>query len=241
MSFLGEYYSKKILGATYKDLYDKATNEEQKIKYKNTAITHLTDASNNWSKYASQVTSSYIPQHLTRMHFTVDLKATQANVDKEVTMLSAKLAEGGLDVKPPLQQLEVTFSNNSNYYFWHLDKLSLPANWSSSKSVVLEVYATSNQPVDLILQTDTDTLIRKGVKPGAHEWSKLVIPLNSFKAQNTERARKTGDIASQLSNEVLGIGVSIDKPINYPVLEIRSIKLSKEETANTAFTSPVHQ
>jgi hypothetical protein len=240
MSFLGQYYSKKILGATFKDLYDKATNDEQKIKYKNAAITSLKDASNSWRKYANQVTGSYIPQHLTRMHFTIDLKATQANVDKEVTMLTAKIPKAGLDVKPPLQQLEVTFSDNSNYYFWHLDKLSLPANWSSSKYLVLQVYSTSEQPIDFILQTDRDTLIRKGVKPGAQEWARLAIPLNSFKLQNIVGSAKLV-LASELLNEVLGIGVSIDKPIGYPVLEIRSIKLSEEEMGDTVFASPVRQ
>lgn len=242
MAFLGQYYSKKILGATHKHLYDNAASRAQKMKYKAAAIKHLQDASSNWRKYASQVSSSYIPQHLTRMHFTVDFKAMQAHVDKEVTMLNTRLPQGGLDMKPPLQQLEVVFSNHSNYYFWHLDKLGLPANWSSYKYVVLQVFATSQQPFDLIVGTGNDTLIKKGIKPVEKGWTRIVVPIETFKpwmakTENLVTTYKEAAYAPVPLEEVLGIGVSIEKPVGYPVLEIRSIKLSKEELEKSTVSS----
>jgi hypothetical protein len=241
MSYLGQYYSKKILGATYKHLRDNVSQQMQKVTYRNLAIKSLQEASLQWRKYAAQITSSYIPQHLTRMHFTIDFKAMQAHVDKEVTMVTAKLPAGWFDMKPPLQQLEVVFSNHSNYYFWHLDKLNLPANWSAYKSVVLEVYATSKQPFDFIIQTDRDTLVRKGNTPPAIGWTRITIPVEALKKQTARRKNASSiyrEAANEIvpMNEVLGLGVSIEKPIGYPVLEIRSIKLSKEDPA-TAFSS----
>lgn len=234
MSFLGQYYSKKILGATNKNLYDKASDQVQKLKYKDAAIKNLQDASNIWRKYATQVSGSYIPQHLTRMHFTVDLKAMQANVDKEVIILGSKLPEVGLDMQPLLQQLEVVFSNKSNYYFWHLDKLGLTGNWSPFKYLVLEVFATSKQPFDLILQTDRDTIVSKDIKPSEKGWTRIVVPLETFRAQiargqNIVKSFHEVAYAPAHLNEVLGLGVLIEKPEGYPVLEVRSIKLSKED------------
>ncbi|HLL43956.1 MAG TPA: hypothetical protein VK369_12500, partial [Segetibacter sp.] len=237
MSFLGQYYSKKILGATYKNIYDQATDPSQKIKYKNAAIRNLQVASNSWRKYATQVTNSYIPQHLTRMHFTIDFKAMQAYVDKEVTMFTAKLPEAGLDMKPPLQQLEVVFSKHSNYYFWHLDKLGLPANWTSYKYFILEVFATRQQPFDIIVGTARDTIIRKDIKPAEKAWTRIAVPIETFRPQ-FEKGENTEAVYSSVSlNEVLGIGVSIEKPLGYPVLEIRSIKLSNQDVEKSTVSS----
>lgn len=244
MSYLGQYYSRKILGATYKHLFDKVPDQLEKIKYRNLAIKNLQEASNNWRKYASQVTALYIPQHLTRMHFTVDFKAMQAHVDKEVAILTAKLPEGGFDMKPPLQQLEVVFSDNSNYYFWHLDKLGLPENWSSSKYVILELYATTKQPFDVILSTVTDTVVKKDITPKEKGWTQVVIPIETFTAEikkgQDQKTVYQGTASSivPLTN-VLGLGVSIVRPVGYPVLEIRSIKLSNEDPGNSTALSSV--
>jgi hypothetical protein len=180
------------------------------------------------------------------MHFTVDFKAMQAHVDKEVMMLNTKLPHGGLDMKPPLQQLEVVFSDLSNYYFWHLDKLNLPANWSSYKNIIVEVFATSKQPFNLIIGTGRDTIIREGIKPVEKGWTRIVVPIETFKPSiakagnliNTFRHTAT---ASVPLDEVLGLGVSIEKPVGYPVLEIRSIKLSKEDVEKSTASSFIHQ
>ena len=244
MAFLGQYYSRKILGATYKDLYTKAASESKKVQYRNDAIKNLKEASDNWRKYANEVTASYIPQHLTRMHFTVDFKAIQAHVDKEFAMLTAGISETGLSKTPPIQKLEVVFSNNSNYYFWHLDKLGLPSNWSSFKYLAVEVFATGEQPFDLILQAGADTLVAKNISVPKMRWKEILIPLDSFKKQMAHGGNSGNDHyasnASHSMDEVIGLGVYIKQPVGYPVLEIRSVKLSKIGTGGNVFLSTVH-
>lgn len=243
MSYLGNYYANKILGATNKHLFDKSPDHTQKLHYKNEAIQSLKKAADYWDKYAKQVSDSYVPQHLTRMHFTVDFKAMQAHVDKEVLMLTGNnLPQTGLDSIPPLQQLEVVFSNASSYYFWHLDKMSLPADWSAKKYMVMEVFATSKQPFDLILQTQTDTIVKKGLKAVEKEWTRVVIPLETIKKEyaknkSTHTFQHYANISPLLLTEVLGFGVSMGKPMGNPVLEIRSVKLLNEEPGNSVLSS----
>jgi hypothetical protein len=249
MSFLGQYYSKKILGAVYKDLYEKATIPSQKMEYKNTAIKNLEAAAVNWRRYAATISDLYLPQHLTRMHFTVDFKAIQAHVDKEVTMM--KMMDGKpaetttTDTKPLTEDIEVVFSGNSNYYFWHLDKLGLPENWSSFKYVVVEVFATSKQAFDLFLKAAEDTIIKRGITPAENGLTRIVIPFESFKLLSIRKRDPKGSsgetIAAAYSmNEITDFGVSMEKPVGYTVLEIRSVKLSKEEPEATKAVSIVH-
>jgi hypothetical protein len=234
MSYLGQYYANKIRGATNKHLYDQSTEVQQQLKYKTAAIQSLQEAAASWRKYAAIVSESYIPQHLTRMHFTVDFKAMQAHVDKEVLMLTNNhLSHKGLETKPPLQQLEVVFSSHSNYYFWHLDKMGLPNDWSVAKYLVMEIFATSKQPFDFALQTTTDTIVKKGIKPVENGWTRIVIPVQSIKDEFAKK--QTSGIVQPAANRVslplssmFGFGVSIGKPIGYPVLEIRSVKLYNE-------------
>jgi hypothetical protein len=179
------------------------------------------------------------------MHFTPDLKAMQTNVDKEVAMLNATPPEGGFEITAPIQQLEVVFSNLSKYYYWHLDKMGLPANWSSSRYLVLEVFATSKQPFDLFIQTATDTMVRKGIKPAERQWTKIVVPLSTFKAgtvqatTNANSIHQTADAPIDL-NEVLAIAVSMNQPVGYPALEIRSVKLVNEEPKIRISASAIH-
>jgi hypothetical protein len=173
ISFLGLYYSKKILGAVNKDLYVKSTTGEQKSSYKKAAIENLKEAAENWKKYSEQVSNSYIPQFLTRMHFTVDFKAMQAQVDKEVTMMNhpdgMQTESPGSGAKPLSEEIEVVFSNTSKYYYWHFDKLGLPENWSSYKNVVIEVFATSKQPFNFFLKAGADTVIRRDIVPAENK------------------------------------------------------------------------
>lgn len=242
MSYLGQYYANKIAGATNKHLYHRSTEGQQQVKYKTAAIQNLKQAAASWRKYAAIMSESYIPQHLTRMHFTVDFKAMQAHVDKEVLMLTGNhFSQKGMETKPPLQQLEVVFSNHSNYYFWHLDKMGLPNDWSGAKYLVMEVFATTKQPFDLVLEASGDTLIRKGITPKQNGWIKVIAPLQTFRKHTAAIAQ--GNTFLQPSGTTLpmtavaGFGVLISKPLGYPVLEIRSVKLLNHEPAETELTS----
>jgi hypothetical protein len=61
MAYLGQYYAKKILGATSKHLYDQALDPASKTKYRQAATTHLQQASHHWRQYAAQVSSATFP------------------------------------------------------------------------------------------------------------------------------------------------------------------------------------
>lgn len=237
MAFLGQYYAAKISGAAYKDLFDKAAAGKQKDIYKATAVQQLKTAANYWRNYASALTASYVPQYLTRMHFTVDFNAIQASVDKEVYMMENSFADQKLDRTPPVQQLEVVFSNHSNYYYWHLDKMDLPADWTSYNFLVLEVFATSRQPFDLWVQSSRDTLVHRGLTPLKNNWTHLVVPIETLKLGKVTE-KKAGASNRQTVNQpvllddVLSLGVLVAKPVGYPVLEIRSMRLLKDLPVN---------
>ena len=61
MAFLGQYYSKKIAGAVYTDLYGRTSSAEQKKIYKDSALRNLKQAALNWTSYANQINRSYLP------------------------------------------------------------------------------------------------------------------------------------------------------------------------------------
>jgi hypothetical protein len=87
MAYLGQYYSKKILGATNKCLSDKCTDLSKKLQYKNAAIQNFQDASNYWKNYANQISSSYKPEFITRMEKIIDMKSIQSEVDNDIVLV----------------------------------------------------------------------------------------------------------------------------------------------------------
>jgi len=226
MAYLGQYYSKKILGATNKYLSDKATDRTTKINYKNVALENLQAASGKWRQYADEVSVSYIPQYLSRLHIMVDVKAEQTDVDKEVTQLKDAPLEMAPPVPKPLQQLDVVFFKNSNYYFWHLPNLGMvnDFNWSGYKYIVLDVYATTSQKFDFIIHTDRDTLSKKGIQTKPNAWTKIAIPLSVYKNQLAARYKTSGSAPEYLS-DVKGLGVFMETPVGYPLIETRAISL----------------
>lgn len=236
MAALGKYYSKKILGATNKHLSDKASDPSEKVAYRNAAIKDLQDAALSWKTYADRITASYLPQHLTRMHFTIDFKAIQADVDKEVTQLQNNTPAPGSPEKI-LQQIQLSFSPISNYYFWHLPKISLPEDWSFYNYIVFELYTTTAQKFDLVLTTDRDTLTKKDISSVPGKWKRIAISLQAFKTQIAKKHTASPVDEKALLGMVSGLGLYIAKPENYPVIELRSITLLKE-VSNDVIISP---
>jgi hypothetical protein len=230
MAYLGQYYSKKILAATNKYLSDKATDQTEKIKYKNSALDNLQAASLKWKQYAGQVSVSYIPQFLARLHMLIDLKAMQTDVDKEITQLKNAPLETAPPVPKPLQQLEVVFFKGSNYYFWHLPNLGIPTNWATNKYIVLDVYATTPQKFDLLVHTERDSLSKKGIQTTPNKWIKIAVPLSFYKAQLA--AKYPAGNGSEYLNSVKGLGLFIENPIGYPLIETRAISLVNEVPAD---------
>ena len=87
------------------------------------------------------------------------------------------------------------------------------------------------------METTTDTLVKKNIQTEVG-WNRIVIPLEAFKPNGVSNGNSALLPASNKQpalNEVLLVGVSIDKPAGYPVLEIRSIKL-KQANENGAAT-----
>jgi len=62
MSYLGNYYASKILGAAHLHLYEKSKNEEDKTL----AVRHLLEAQKHWQSYAAVASKLYRPQLLAR-------------------------------------------------------------------------------------------------------------------------------------------------------------------------------
>ncbi|GEM_PF-359630 len=101
MASLGQYYSKKVIGATYKCLSDKAIDFENKLQYKNEAIKNLQEASVCWKNYAETLSKSYKPQYLTRMQRIIDVKAIQNDVDKDI-VLAEKSKDAAIVISYPI-------------------------------------------------------------------------------------------------------------------------------------------
>jgi hypothetical protein len=225
MAYLGQYYAQKILAATNKHLSDKATDETVKTKYKNEAIANLQAASPIWKQYASQVSASYVPQYLARLHMVIDVKAIQTDVDKEITQLKNAPLEKAPPVPKPLQQLEVVFFKNSNKYVWHLPNMGISPNWSVYKYIVLDTYATTNQQFDFVVHSTTDTLSKKGIQPKANSWTKIAVPLSLFKDQLA--AKHKPNSGGYLSN-MAAFGFYMANPVGYPLIETRTVTLLNE-------------
>jgi len=90
LAWLGQYYSKKIIGATNKCLSDKSSDLNKKLQYQKVAIKKLQEASECWRNYAGIVSNSYKPQYLTRMQRVIDVTNIQADVDNDIAIAKGK-------------------------------------------------------------------------------------------------------------------------------------------------------
>ncbi len=80
MAWLGRYYAEKILGAVDLYRYQKTGSAESLAA----ANAHLQNAANHWRQYATQWSSQYQAQRLSRIGAVVDMVALQAAVDKDI-------------------------------------------------------------------------------------------------------------------------------------------------------------
>ncbi|HTH81764.1 MAG TPA: hypothetical protein VL490_02440 [Mucilaginibacter sp.] len=221
IAYLGQYYARKIAGATNKYLSDKSTDEAKKARYRSDAIKDLRAASANWKTYAAQMDWLYVPEHLPRLHITIDFKAMLAEVDKEVTLLENNVHEPTTPTRPQ-HQMEFVFSEPSHYYFWHLQNMSMPLDWSAYKYVVVDMYSTTPQKFNFLLNTNTDTLAKKGITPAPNKWIKVAVPLAYFKQQI---AAKRGNMTVPVLSDVKGMGIEMDKYVGYPIIQTRAFTL----------------
>ena len=166
----------------------------------------------------------YVPQNLARLHVSIDFKGLQAEVDKEVYILQNDIREPATPSKPQ-QQTEFAYTALANFHFWHLQNIALPADWSAYKYLVTELYTTTPQRFNFMLNTNADTLLKKDIRPVPGKWVKVVIPLAYFKQQIVAKYAANG---VPILNNVKGIGFSMDRPVGYPIIQTRSFTLMNE-------------
>ena len=137
----------------------------------------------------------------------------------------------------------VVFEEPSSEHQWNLKELSpdLPSDWRSYDFLVLELKASSPQRFSLALFSG-ERAQRRQMQPLPNVWISAAVPLQYFRQPN----RSGHDLASVGKvprnsfwistggaygplDAVTAIGVSMQQPLGQPALEIRSVRLAKED------------
>ena len=141
----------------------------------------------------------------------------------------------------------VVFTDTEPSHKWSLPELApdLPSDWTGYNYLVFELRASSPQRFTLALYS-TNLTQRRDLHPLSGVWIRAAVPLQYFRQANRSGfdlasvgkvARDsfwigTGGAYGPL-NAVTGIGVSMTTPPGHPTLEIRSVKLAKEDPGST--------
>jgi hypothetical protein len=148
----------------------------------------------------------------------------------------------------------VVFEGSESEHKWTLKELNpdLPSDWSGYEYLVLEMKASSPQRFSLILQ-GSDSAPRRQIHPLPNLWIRAAVPLQYYRRPNRAGFDlasigkvprntfwiSTGGVYGPV-NVVQSIGVSMLAPHGRPVLEIRSVRLSKEDPGSDILdTKPV--
>jgi hypothetical protein len=94
--------------------------------------------------------------------------------------------------------------------------------------MVVEMYTTTPQKFDFLLNTYTDTLSKKNIQPVPNKWIKVAIPLDYFKTQIAAKHGNGTVNTTPILSDVKGMGITIEKPVGYPVIQTRSFTLANE-------------
>jgi hypothetical protein len=146
---------------------------------------------------------------------------------------------------PPVRR--VVFAGATSEHKWLLADLNpeLPADWTGFPYLVLELKASSPQRFTLSLFSG-DRVQRRQMQPLPNVWIRAAIPLQYFRQPN----RSGQDLASVGKvprdsfwistggtygplDAVTALGVSMQSPLGDPVLEIRSVRLAREDPGST--------
>ena len=167
--------------------------------------------------------------------------------EKEFSRDIAFHGAGLYRVSPAQMPLKVAFEGRVSEHKWPLKELDaqLPSDWSDYQFLVLELKTSTPQRFSLWLHT-AEGKRRIMFQPfGQNVWLRASIPLQYFKGKD----QKGVDLAStnnrrmnsfwmgvwgpfgQLKN-VEALSVAMDYPLNSPTLEIRSIRLAKEDAGS---------
>ena len=137
----------------------------------------------------------------------------------------------------------VVFEGEQSEHKWTLKDLdpNLPADWSGYDFLVLEMKASSPQRFNLIFYSG-DRVQRRQMQPLANVWIRATVPLQYYRQPNRSGHDlasvgkvprdsfwiSTGGVYGPL-NAVEAIGLSMQAPLGKPTIEIRSVRLSKQD------------
>ncbi|MBI1896468.1 MAG: hypothetical protein HYZ57_21120 [Acidobacteria bacterium] len=137
----------------------------------------------------------------------------------------------------------VVFEGPESEHKWTLKDLNpeLPSDWTRYDYLVLELRASSPQRFWLTLYS-SDRVQRRQMHPFPNVWIRAAVPLEYYRRPNRAGFDlasvgkvprnsfwiSTGGVYGPL-NAVDAIGVTMQAPLGKPALEIRSVRLSKED------------
>ncbi len=137
----------------------------------------------------------------------------------------------------------IVFEGAESEHKWMLKDLnqSLPSDWTGYDYLVLEMRASSPQRFWLTLYSK-DRLQRRQMHPLANVWIRAAVPLQYYHQPNRAGFDlasvgkvprnsfwiSTGGVYGPLDS-VEAIGVTMQAPLGKPSLEIRSVRLSKDD------------
>lgn len=137
----------------------------------------------------------------------------------------------------------VTFEGTESEHKWALKELNpeLPSDWTGYDYLVLEMKASSPQRFWLILHGG-ERAQRRQLHPLPNVWIRAAVPLQYYRQPNRAGFDlasvgkvprnsfwiSTGGVYGPL-NAVQAIGVAMQTPHGKPTLEIRSVRLSKDD------------
>lgn len=150
--------------------------------------------------------------------------------------------------------VSVRFEGAESEHKWTLKELNLelPSDWTGFEYLVLEIRASSPQRFNLALYSKGQTQ-RRQMQPLPNVWIRAAVPLQYYRRPN----RSGFDLASVGKvprnsfwistggaygplDAVESVGVSMQAPLGSPTLEIRSVKLTKEDPGSDILdTKPV--
>ncbi len=148
----------------------------------------------------------------------------------------------------------VVFERGAAEQRWELKQLdpSLPSDWSPYEFLVLEMRSSTPQRFELRL-FDAGGVRHVRIHPMPAAWIRAAVPLRYFKAPDRQgfdlaslgnKPRATfwvnlGGAQGPL-NRIQAVGVAMENPLGRAVLEIRSVKLSREDPGDALLEpSPV--
>src|SRR5450432_3052316 len=141
------------------------------------------------------------------------------------------------------QVRKLTFDGVLSEQKLSIEDLGLPADWSDYSHLIMDVRTSTPQRFSLWLYRVNGTPVRLMLQPfGQNTWFRASIPLQYFKGMD----RSGNDLASSINrrtnsfwmsvwgpfgdiNAINALGFAMTYPINKPIVEIRSIHLSKED------------